>query len=92
MIGVRYRLYHIVHLNTNFIEIYLFLSCSVFKLRDGRIISKINMFTRCLLDVGDKCFPNVFRQDLNVGDQTCYQHRELGNIKYQSPTSHSGAF
>ena len=39
-------------------------------------------------DVGDQM---CWRQDLDVGDKSRHQHRELGtNVKYQSPTSHSG--
>ena len=36
-------------------------------------------------DVGDEM---CWLQDLDVGDKSRYQHRELGtNIKYQSPAS-----
>ena len=50
---------------------------------------KINSVTSMLVtDVGDQM---CWWQDSNVGDKSRHQYRELGiNIKYQSPTSHSG--
>ena len=62
-----------------------------------REISLLELFE--LIDIGDGCSrPNVlvtrfgcWCQDLNVSDKSRHQHRELGtNIKYQSPTPHSG--
>ena len=50
---------------------------------------KLNKVTSMLVtDVGDQM---CWWQNLDVGDKSHHQHRELGtNIKYQSPTSHSG--
>ena len=53
------------------------------------IIYMLLMVTSMLVtDVGDQM---CWWQDLDVGDKSHHQHRELGtNIKYQSRTSYSG--